>query len=129
MIYSRALFNPSFHKQVLNSFIDEFNNKGDLLLEKLRSMADGKTQVVMLDEFNHATLDAIATVYIINFINYNNNNKIYFSFILEKIAFGMESNTLNDPTNKLNKYVTESFRGFFKMMTSKASDVQFDIID
>ena len=39
-----------------------------MLLEKIISMADGKTQVVMLDEFNHATLDAIATVYIINFI-------------------------------------------------------------
>ena len=47
---------------MLNSFIDEFNNQGDLLLEKLRSMADGKTHVVMLDEFNHATLDDIATV-------------------------------------------------------------------
>ena len=35
----------------------------------------------------------------------------------------MESNTINDPSNKLNKYVTESFKGFFKMMTSETSDV------
>ncbi len=61
--HRRALFNPSFHKHVLNSFIEEFNNKGDLLSEKLRLLADGKTKVVMLEEFNHATLDAIATVY------------------------------------------------------------------
>lgn len=61
--HRRGLFNPAFHKQVLNGFIDEFNSKGDLLLEKLRSLADSEKEVVMLDEFNHTTLDAIATVF------------------------------------------------------------------
>ena len=56
------MFNPSFHKNVLNSFIDEFNTKCDILLDKFRSMSDGKQEVVMLDNFNNVTLDAIATV-------------------------------------------------------------------
>ncbi len=44
-----------------------------------------------------------------------------------KIAFGMESNTLNDPSNKLNKYVTESFRGSFRLIKSDNSDVLRDL--
>lgn len=56
------MFNPSFHKNILNSFIDEFNSKGDILLDKFRSMSDGKQQVNMLHNFNNATLDAIAKV-------------------------------------------------------------------
>ena len=80
--HRRALFNPSFHKQVLNSFIDEFNTKGDMLLEKLRSIADGNTEVVMLDEFNHATLDAIATVqFVVNLELFTFLIKCFFSSI------------------------------------------------
>jgi hypothetical protein len=37
----------------------------------------------------------------------------------------MESNTLNDPTSKLNKYVTESFKGFFHYQQAKSSGVNF----
>ncbi len=35
----------------------------------------------------------------------------------------MESNTLNDPSSKLNKYVTESFKGYFQHFLSHVSDV------
>ena len=49
--------------------MDDLNTKGDILLERIRSLADGKTQIVMLDELNHAALDVIATV----IINYNNS--------------------------------------------------------
>jgi len=35
----------------------------------------------------------------------------------------MESNTINDPSSKLNKYVTESVKGFFKYFLSQISDV------
>jgi hypothetical protein len=37
----------------------------------------------------------------------------------------MESNTLNDPTSELNKYVTESFKGFFHYQQAKTSGVNF----
>lgn len=59
---SRALFNPALHKQVLYGFMNKFNCKGDLLLEKLKAKANGNTEIKLLDEFNHATLDIIGTV-------------------------------------------------------------------
>jgi hypothetical protein len=46
-------------------------------------------------------------------INYS--FKLNLIFLFKKIAFGMESNTLNDQDSKLNTYVTESFKGFFSI--------------
>jgi hypothetical protein len=40
----------------------EFNAKGDILMEHLRLKADGKQIITLLKEFNHAALDAIASV-------------------------------------------------------------------
>ncbi len=42
--------------------MDEFNLKSNLLLEKLRLLADGKKEITLLNEFHHVTLDVIATV-------------------------------------------------------------------
>ena len=47
---------------VLLDFVKEFNNKADILLERLRTMADGKTSINLFEELNKATLDAIANV-------------------------------------------------------------------
>ena len=44
--------------------LNEINAKGDVLLERLRSLADGKTSVNLFDEINHAALDIIASVYL-----------------------------------------------------------------
>jgi hypothetical protein len=44
------------------SFVNQFNSKGDLLMERLRSLADGLTVINLFDEFNHAALDAIALI-------------------------------------------------------------------
>ncbi len=44
------------------TFIDQFNDKAEILMERLRSLADGKTTISLLDEFNNITLDAIAKV-------------------------------------------------------------------
>ena len=60
--HRRALFNPGFHRQILMTFVEQFNSKADILMERLRSMADGKTQILLFKEINHATLDAIALV-------------------------------------------------------------------
>ena len=46
----------------LLEFMSEFNAKGDILMEHLRLKADGKQVVTLLKEFNHAALDAIASV-------------------------------------------------------------------
>lgn len=42
--------------------LNEINSKADILLERLRSLADGKTSVNLFDEINHAALDIIASV-------------------------------------------------------------------
>lgn len=44
------------------TFVKQFNDKTDALLEKLKSFSDGKTLVTLFPELNYLTLDAIATV-------------------------------------------------------------------
>ncbi len=48
-----------FYERVLMTFIEKFNEKADMLMARFRSMADGKTQINMLTEINHATLDTV----------------------------------------------------------------------
>jgi len=42
--------------------MNEFNYKSDLLLEKRRKQADGKTLVKLLSQFNAVALDIISHV-------------------------------------------------------------------
>ena len=42
--------------------MSEFNQKGDILIEKLRRYADGKTIIKLFHEINHSALDVIASV-------------------------------------------------------------------
>ncbi len=58
----RAMFNPAFHRVNLNVYLRQFNHQGDVLMEKLRTLADGKTPITMLRYLNRATLDVIANV-------------------------------------------------------------------
>ena len=44
------------------TFLTQFNSKADILTEKLRTKADSKTVITLLDEFNRVALDAIAQV-------------------------------------------------------------------
>lgn len=44
------------------NFVKDFNSIVDCLAERFRKLADGKTIVNLSDEFNNATLDAIAKV-------------------------------------------------------------------
>ena len=48
------------------TFVNQFNTKADMLLERLRLFSDGKTVVSLFKELNHATLDAIAQVILRN---------------------------------------------------------------
>jgi hypothetical protein len=47
---------------VLEAFIDQFNIKADILMERLRSMADGRTVVVLINELNSIALEALVQV-------------------------------------------------------------------
>ena len=61
----RTTLNNFFIYAIIRSlleFMSEFNAKGDILMEHLRLKADGKQVVTLLKEFNHAALDAIASV-------------------------------------------------------------------
>ena len=44
------------------TFMTEFNSKADILVEYLKTKADGKTEIVLIDHFNDTTLDIIASV-------------------------------------------------------------------
>jgi hypothetical protein len=77
--------------RVLMGFIDEFNYKSDVLLKKIQEYSENNQVVNMLEQFNSVALD-----------------------IISHVAFGMETDTLNDPSNKLNWYTSESLKGFFR---------------
>lgn len=47
---------------MLMNFVSQFNNKADVLMDKLMKLADGITPVNLFNEINRATLDAIALV-------------------------------------------------------------------
>ncbi|XP_022088638.1 cholesterol 24-hydroxylase-like isoform X2 [Acanthaster planci] len=84
----RALFSPAFHRRYLQGLMGQFNTGADLLIEKLSPKADGKTEVVMLDELNGTTLDIIA-----------------------KVAFGMDLNVTLDDNSPFKKAVSKCFQG------------------
>ena len=48
------------------TFVNQFNEKADMLSQKLRSIADGKTMIQLFHELNQVTLDAIAQVFQLN---------------------------------------------------------------
>ena len=55
-------FISNFEKSVLITFVKHFNTKVDILMERLRTLADGKKTIKLFPEMNHLTLDAIAIV-------------------------------------------------------------------
>nr|QEV83798.1 cytochrome P450 [Brachionus rotundiformis] len=87
----RVLFNHGFQRNILLNSINELNSEFDMLMVRLRSLADGKTRINLLKEISHAALDIIAN-----------------------IAFSMNVDTINDPNNELNHYVYESLKGFYR---------------
>lgn len=58
----RSVFNHGFQRSFLMNSLKEFNDNSNFLMEKLRTMADGKTKVVLANEINRMALDIIANV-------------------------------------------------------------------
>ena len=58
----RSTLNPAFHRKYLINLMGAFNTSCNAFVKKLREMADGKTEVRMLDEFARVTLDVIGKV-------------------------------------------------------------------
>lgn len=90
---SRALFNHAFQRNVLKTFFDEFNEKSNLLMEKLRSKADGKTRITMFPEINKLALDIISSV-----------------------AFGFNNDSVNQSENYLNKLIINLLEGLNELL-------------
>lgn len=92
--------------------LKEFNSKADLLMEKLRKQADGKTLVYLGKEMNYVALDIIASV-----------------------AFGINVDSINDPSNKLFTSIQKSLfvanqvyiNPFLKVYFSRILNVFFKI--
>jgi hypothetical protein len=42
--------------------MNEFNSTADILIERLRRLADGKTQISLYDEVSRAAMDMISNV-------------------------------------------------------------------
>ena len=58
----RLWVNPAFHRGYLKDLVPQFNAAADALVARLMKLADGKTVINMADEFQKATLGAIAKV-------------------------------------------------------------------
>ncbi|RNA33734.1 cholesterol 24-hydroxylase-like, partial [Brachionus plicatilis] len=90
--HRRHIMNPAFSRQALNGFMDEFNTKSDVLMGKLRNLADGRTSIRMLDELNNLTLDVIAAA-----------------------CFGIQNDSITKENN-LKKFVFESLKGLNRLL-------------
>ncbi len=84
--------------------------KGNNLIRKLRTLADGKTPIRLLDEFNYAALDVIASVRDHNWI-IKNWFKPWNQFRLQ-VAFGMDIDSINGSDIRLNQEITEAMKIF-----------------
>jgi cholesterol 24(S)-hydroxylase len=82
--------------------VNEFNAKIDILMDKLRTVADGSTPVVMFNEINRVLLDIIASV-----------------------GFGMNVDSVNEPQNELNANVYDSLKGFYRYTFDPFLEVKF----
>jgi hypothetical protein len=57
----------------MRGFETALNSEIDLLMTRLAGIADGKTTVSMMEEFNHLTLDIIGKVIIMSSIRWFNS--------------------------------------------------------
>eukprot|EP00731_Ephydatia_muelleri_P028768 Em0020g412a len=59
----RKLYDPSFKRSSLKDRLSMFNECANTLLERLRPLADGKTEVSMKEAFHEMALDAISKLF------------------------------------------------------------------
>ena len=70
-----------FQIRCLKELISSFNSAASVLLEHLGTMADGKTEVCMYDQFARAALDVICKVKCKYLRINNNSNKNLFTHV------------------------------------------------
>ncbi|CAF0860746.1 unnamed protein product [Brachionus calyciflorus] len=97
----RSFLNHCFKKSVLIESLNEFNSKGDILIEKLLKLSSEDKSIQMLNEFSCMALDVIA-----------------------KIAFDLNTNSINDREMKLNKYISLGFEAITMLMNDPFSQLK-----
>lgn len=60
--WKRTVIDPAFHRPSLTGLMDSFTTICDSFLQRLETLADGKTEVSMAEEFVRINLDMIAKV-------------------------------------------------------------------
>lgn len=91
--------------------LKEFNSKADILMEKLRKQADGKTVIQIGREMNYVALDVIASV--INKLSYNIFHPFLVKFIKIQVAFGINTDSING-RSELYHMIVKSLTGVNK---------------
>lgn len=88
----RKIITPTFHFTILEQFVEVFNQQGDIMIEKLKAKADGKTVINIQPDICLAALDIIAGKKFIIFAN-NLIRKmlIIVIFLSQKLQWGQRS--------------------------------------
>lgn len=76
--WKRAALDPAFHRPSLLGMIDSFSTICDSFLQRLQTLADGKTRVSMAEELVRINLDMVA-----------------------KVAYDLDWNATNDPQSPI----------------------------
>ena len=85
--------------------LKHFNTKSDMLMEKLKKVATNESSscaISMAQEINNLALDIIA-----------------------ESAFGMDTDTINHPDNRLNKYISSILQGLVELIRNPLLIVNF----
>ncbi|XP_071832850.1 cholesterol 24-hydroxylase-like isoform X1 [Apostichopus japonicus] len=85
----RKMMNPAFRRGYLKELMGQYNDSVDELMTYLKQKADGKTEILMAQQFNKVSLDIIA-----------------------KVAFGEYNlNVISDDAMFLNTAIEDTFDG------------------
>ncbi|NXX74521.1 CP46A hydroxylase, partial [Urocolius indicus] len=84
----RKIMDPAFSRTYLMGLMEAFNEKAEMLMEKLEEEANGKKEFSMLTMMNRVAMDVIA-----------------------KVAFGLELNALSDDQTPFPRAVTMILEG------------------
>ncbi|XP_073466673.1 cholesterol 24-hydroxylase-like isoform X3 [Aquarana catesbeiana] len=88
----RRIMDPAFSRTYLTGLMAPFNEKAEDLMQRLSEMADGKTEVGMLNMFCRVTLDVIS-----------------------KVAFGMDLNSIDDDQTQFPRAISLAMRGIVEI--------------
>nr|QUF59383.1 cytochrome p450 CYP3049B1 [Brachionus angularis] len=113
--HRRSIYNQGFQRNALMSFLNHFNLKSDLLMEKLSKYADEKTSFNLYEEISGATIDIIARVlFQMDLDSINSENDRSFNKLFVEIVEIMKRH-LSDPFAEINPFKISDRKQFKKL--------------